>query len=80
MIVPWSAPITEWLFRMLQYTHYPEAKNQKHPINRYWFVYRHKSGLSKLETLRILSNEASLRMLYGEVKRGNVWSYIALAI
>lgn len=54
---------------MLQYTHYPEAKHQKHPINRYWFVYRHKSGLSKLETLRVLSNEASLRMLYGEVKR-----------
>ena len=55
-----------WNMWMSKYTHYPEAEDPTHPINRHWFVYKREASVS-IDAERRISGEYSLSMLYGEV-------------
>ncbi|KAJ3049421.1 FERM domain-containing protein 8, partial [Rhizophlyctis rosea] len=57
-----------WHLLVLQYTHYPEAIDCFHPINRHWFVYRREATTPRSYE-RTLTEDAVIRLLYGEAKR-----------
>ncbi|KAJ3184380.1 Krev interaction trapped protein 1 [Gaertneriomyces sp. JEL0708] len=60
--------MNKWNTLVLNYTHYPEAIDPNHPINRHWFVYRREATLTKrLE--RLVTHDPTVRLLYGEAKR-----------
>ncbi len=61
-----------WNRWMAKYTHYPEAEDPTHPINRHWFVYKREASVS-VEAERKISGEYSLSMLYGEVYLSTLW-------
>ena len=50
----------------MKYTHFPEAIDQKHHVNHYWFVYRREAGISMKEE-RELAGPAAMSLLFGEV-------------
>lgn len=52
--------------RVLDYTHYPEAVDPSHPINRHWFVYRREATVTQ-DFERKFTDDATVRLLYGEV-------------
>jgi Krev interaction trapped protein 1 len=53
----------------MKYTHFVEALDIKHPISRYWFIVRRKALITQDLELKLLQNEAVLKMLYGDAKR-----------
>lgn len=53
----------------MKYTHFIEALDIKHPISRYWFVVRRRTLLSRDLELKLLQNENTIRLLYGDAKR-----------
>lgn len=54
--------------RVMKYTHFPEAENQKHPINRHWFIYRREASLS-LKEERTSASVIATNLLFGEVQK-----------
>ncbi|KAI8907115.1 hypothetical protein DFJ77DRAFT_189724, partial [Powellomyces hirtus] len=62
------AIMAQWNTMVLDYTHYPEAVDPTHPINRHWFVYRREASVTK-NTEKRYSDDATVRLLYGEAKR-----------
>ncbi|KAK6094474.1 Krev interaction trapped protein 1 [Batrachochytrium dendrobatidis] len=57
-----------WNRWMMKYTHFPEADNPSHPINRHWFIYRREAAVSLVEETGHPSDPV-IRLLYGEAKR-----------
>ncbi|KAJ1537229.1 Krev interaction trapped protein 1 [Nowakowskiella sp. JEL0078] len=55
------------LNRVEKYTHYPEAANPKHPINKYWVVFKREALVSK-QLERKITDEVVIKLLYGEAK------------
>ncbi|KAI9001972.1 hypothetical protein BC832DRAFT_561871 [Gaertneriomyces semiglobifer] len=60
--------MNKWNTLVLNYTHYPEAIDPNHPINRHWFVYRREATLTK-RVERLVTHDPTVRLLYGEAKR-----------
>lgn len=51
----------------MKYTHFPEAENPTHPINRHWFVYRREATISLVEE-KSFKSDIVVSLLYGEVQ------------
>ncbi|KAI9093061.1 hypothetical protein DFS34DRAFT_270830 [Phlyctochytrium arcticum] len=60
--------MNKWNTLVLDCTHYPEAIDPTHPINRHWFVYRREATVLK-DVERCCTDPAAVRLLYGEAKR-----------
>ncbi|KAJ3148672.1 Krev interaction trapped protein 1 [Geranomyces variabilis] len=60
--------MAQWNTMVLDFTHYPEAIDPSHPINRHWFVYRREASVTK-DAERRYTDDATVRLLYGEAKR-----------
>ncbi|KAI8925313.1 hypothetical protein BC831DRAFT_401319 [Entophlyctis helioformis] len=58
-----------WNRWMMKYTHFPEADNPAHPINRHWFVFRREACVSLVEESAYSRSDPVVRLLYGEAKR-----------
>ena len=52
----------------MKYTHFPEAEDPAHHVNRHWFIYRREAVVS-LRLERELAGEVAVGLLYGEVRR-----------
>ncbi len=50
----------------MKYTHFPEAEDPSHHVNRHWFIYRREASVS-LRLERELAGEIAVGLLYGEV-------------
>ncbi|KAJ3125160.1 hypothetical protein HK098_000534 [Nowakowskiella sp. JEL0407] len=59
--------IPKWHKWVEKYTHYPEAANSMHPINRHWIVFKRAALLSK-HVERKITDEVVIKLLYGEAK------------
>jgi hypothetical protein len=57
-----------WNKWMMKYTHYPEAENAQHPVNRHWFVFRREASVT-IDEERKLGTNVALSLLFGEAKR-----------
>ncbi|KAH6568674.1 hypothetical protein BASA60_008539 [Batrachochytrium salamandrivorans] len=57
-----------WNRWMMKYTHFPEADDPSHPINRHWFIYRREASVSLVEESSQKSDIVA-RLLYGEARR-----------
>ncbi|KAJ3344485.1 hypothetical protein HDU91_000221, partial [Kappamyces sp. JEL0680] len=57
-----------WNRWMMKYTHFPEAANAQHSINRHWFVYRRAADIT-LKEERSRAGEEAVNLLFGEAKR-----------
>ncbi|KAJ3290500.1 FERM domain-containing protein 8 [Borealophlyctis nickersoniae] len=57
-----------WHLMVLEHTHFPEAMDCFHPINRHWFVYRREATVPKVLERRV-EEDAVVRLLYGEDPR-----------
>ena len=55
-----------WNRWVMKYTHFPEAENAQHPVNRHWFVYRREASVTIAQEKRLAGNE-SISLLFGEV-------------
>ncbi|KAI8854564.1 FERM central domain-containing protein [Chytridium lagenaria] len=61
--------VTNWNKIVVKYTHFPQALDPAHLVNRYWFIYRREATLSKAEEMRYNGNESIVNLFYGEAKR-----------
>ncbi|KAJ3024374.1 hypothetical protein HKX48_000050 [Thoreauomyces humboldtii] len=61
----------QWNTLVLDYTHYPEAVDPSHPINRHWFVYRREASVT-INHERHFTDDATVRLLYGEHPNGYI--------
>jgi hypothetical protein len=57
-----------WNKWVMKYTHFPEAENPQHPVNRHWFVYRREASVTLAEERRLVGNVGA-SLLFGEAKR-----------
>jgi hypothetical protein len=57
--------LSVWNHWVLKYTHFPEAEDPSHHINRHWFVYKRHASASIEAEKRVIGYSVSL--LYGEV-------------
>lgn len=57
-----------WHRWVMKYTHFPEAEDPAHHVNRHWFIYRREAVVS-LRLERELAGEVAVGLLYGEVGR-----------
>lgn len=55
-----------WNRWVMKYTHFPEAEDPRHHINRHWFIYRREANIS-LQLERELAGEVAVSLLFGEV-------------
>ncbi|KNC97874.1 uncharacterized protein SPPG_06867 [Spizellomyces punctatus DAOM BR117] len=60
--------MNKWNTLVLDFTHYPEAIDPTHAINRHWFVYRREATVTKSFERRF-TDDPTVRLLYGEAKR-----------
>ncbi|KAI8820207.1 uncharacterized protein EV422DRAFT_496994 [Fimicolochytrium jonesii] len=58
----------KWNTMVLDYTHYPEAIDPGHPINRHWFVFRREATVTRSQE-RKYTDPSTVRLLYGEARR-----------
>lgn len=58
-----------WNMCVFNFTHYPEAYNTTHPINRFWFVFRREASLTKAVEETLDTDHLAISLLYGEAKR-----------
>ena len=66
MVISWVDNQKITRNRVLKYTHFPEAIDPSHPINRHWFLFRREASVT-LQEERQNRSDAVTRLLYGEV-------------
>ncbi|KAI9344809.1 FERM central domain-containing protein [Zopfochytrium polystomum] len=57
-----------WNLTMVRMTHFPQAVDPSHFVNRYWLTYRRKANIHK-DCERELSDDVAEQLLYAEAKR-----------
>ncbi|KAJ3219985.1 hypothetical protein HDU67_007718 [Dinochytrium kinnereticum] len=61
--------VLNWNKIVVKYTHFPQALDPAHLVNRHWFIYRREATVSKEDELRFNGEEGIVNLLYGEAKR-----------
>lgn len=62
----WNRWYSLCLFRVVKYTHFPEAEDPTHHVNHHWFVYRREAALTLQQEVKCAGKIAT-RLLFGEV-------------
>jgi hypothetical protein len=71
--------ISVWNEWVVKYTHYPEAANPEHPINRHWFVYKREATVT-LKEEKLCMRENSQLLIYGQAKMNLLSSRYVCAV
>ncbi|KAJ3109420.1 FERM domain-containing protein 8 [Phlyctochytrium planicorne] len=61
--------VINWNKVVVKYTHFPQALDPAHLVNRHWFIFRREATVSKDQEIRFNGDENVVNLLYGEAKR-----------